>query len=1495
MQAQLKRNFVVKATVIYAVAALFWIFFSDRLLSFAFDVQSIVFYSTIKGFYFVSVTSVLLYVVLHAVPSEEDLKQSDFVSALRQGNQPLPIVMSFGVARRRFVLYATLSYAIAALLWIFFSDRLLAFVFDLQSIMFLSTLKGIFFVATTAAFLYFAMHSVPSERAIGNTEFLAMLESGTQRLRRAGCETYCLSIAVTLTMLVLHHFYVIGLDHRPIFILLIFPVAVSALLGGFWPGIVSMIIVLLVSIGMVFFDLQHIEMQDPRDTVRFIAFAINSLAICLLSELLRRSLQKDDFQRRLLDAVASSTSDAIFIKDLQGRYVYANDAACKYMGRTLEQVLNRNDHDLFSPETALALLRHDREALEFGMVKTYEEVLQMPDRTAISFSVTKGLLRDEKGQAQAIFGISRNITEAKRNVERLQSSEHELKEVQKLAGLANWEWDLSSNEHFWYGPVLAQFGVVDQESSISFYELGPYLAKESWHKINNSLDRCVIDLQPFNCDLEILHPNGEQYWLLVRGKALLDGAGKASKVLGTAQDITQRKHVELQLQKNEERLGFAIDATCDGIWDWDLETGHVYRSPNYYVVTCSSAREDTKDFDFFVNLIFPDDRLQSIRHITRHIDGETTQIDFAFRLASSITANPDSTRWIQVQGKAVSRGSQGKPKRIVGTISDITERRRVQQDLQLVLEEAGEAIWILNGSRVISYANPSAYKLLARSDEAMFGLAISELFDPEKRLELTNYLDQVVTKSHVRATWPMLCADGRVVPVSMSIELLPDGRYILFGRDLSEEQLAQVELQRREQQLARVLAGADQGYWDWNLKTNEFVVSARWESMLGYAPGEMQTAPEHWMDLVHPEDYPKAIDSIQRHLSGEAVSHEAEIRCKTKNGEWRWILTRGSVVERDAEHMPLIMAGTHTDITEKKMLELAQKDAVTVFSRSYEGIMVVNTAGQITKVNPAFSRITGYTSEEVVGQSPKFLSSGRHDSGFYEQLWRELTQNDFWHGELWNRRKSGEVFAELLSISAVRDELGKVLHYIGVFSDISYIKAHEEELDRIAHYDLLTGVPNRRLLGDRLEQAIKHATRSENSLAVCFLDLDGFKAINDEFGHQVGDQLLIGVTHHLRSVLRANDTLARLGGDEFVVLLSDITNAVECAQVLERILSAVNQPIEIDETLINVTASIGVSLFPDDNADSDSLLRHADQAMYLAKNAGKNRFHLFDPESDRQAQVHRIYLEKLKRALECNEFVLYYQPKVDLVDGRILGAEALIRWRHPERGIVPPAEFLSHIHGSSLEKELGEWVIEAAMTQGEAWHRSGTRISISVNVSADHLLQSDFCERLQRALERHLAMPPQYLELEVLETAAIADIEKAVEVLQHCHDLGIRFALDDFGTGYSSLTYLRKLPIDTLKIDQSFVRSMLTDSEDLEIVEGVIRLAKAFNREVIAEGVETLELGSKLVEMGCRLAQGYGIARPMPSASIIDWAQAWEHDKVWLQLHKSRHEDQKKE
>ncbi len=563
--------------------------------------------------------------------------------------------------------------------------------------------------------------------------------------------------------------------------------------------------------------------------------------------------------------------------------------------------------------------------------------------------------------------------------------------------------------------------------------------------------------------------------------------------------------------------------------------------------------------------------------------------------------------------------------------------------------------------------------------------------------------------------------------------------------------------------------------------------------------------------------------------------------------------------------------------------------AGSVIDNTIEGVLISDTEGKIIDVNRAFTEITRYEKSEVVGKTPRILKSGRQGPEFYEAMWQTLLIRGHWRGEVWNRRKDGEIYPELLTISAVRDESGATTHYAAVFSDITQIKQQQRQLESIAHFDTLTGLPNRLLLADRLQQALARTQRTDHLLAVCYLDLDDFKPVNDTLGRDAGDQLLVEIAARLKHCVRGDDTVARLGGDEFVLLLTELERIDICEAVIERILKSIAKPFVVAGKSITVSASIGMTFYPMDDADPDTLLRHADQAMYKSKQSGRNCYHMFDAEQDRRTRVHHETLARIEEGLGRGEFVLHYQPQVDLRRGCIVGVEALVRWQHPERGLLPPGEFLPDIEHHDLIVTLGEWVIAAALKQLGEWRKSGLDVMISVNIAARHLQREDFMPRLRELLAAHPKTPAAgHLELEVVESTALEDMSRVPRIIEDCRALGIGFAIDDFGIGYSSLTYFKRLPVDTLKIDQSFIRDMLKDPDDLAIVEGVIGLSEVFRRNVIAEGVETVAHGIALLGLGCELAQGYGIARPMPAAVFETWAKEWKPDPAWGAVSRNR-------
>jgi len=685
-------------------------------------------------------------------------------------------------------------------------------------------------------------------------------------------------------------------------------------------------------------------------------------------------------------------------------------------------------------------------------------------------------------------------------------------------------------------------------------------------------------------------------------------------------------------------------------------------------------------------------------------------------------------------------------------------------------------------------------------------------------------------------------------------------------------------LSTSEERWKFALEGSGDGVWDWDIPINKVWVSKQFKSMLGYAEDEFDLGSGQKSSHIHPEDVLHVLSQLQQHLDGQLETYMQEYRMRCKDGSYKWVLSRGLITKRDAANNPIRIVGTHTDITERKQFIEKLQLAASVFSNAREGILITDSSGTIIEVNETVSFISGYSREELIGQNPRIFQSGRQSPSLYEEMWKALVEKGNWYGEVWNRDKKGTLYAEHLTISAVKDTDGKTQNYVALFNDITLKKQHQAQLEHIVHFDILTNLPNRVLLADRLSQAIIQCQRKQNALAVVFLDLDKFKEVNDTYGHDIGDELLILVSKKMKDALREGDTLARIGGDEFVAILPDLDNTDDCYPLLERLLMAASEPMTIDNIILEVSASIGVTIYPQDNEGADILMRHADQAMYKAKQLGKNCYHIFDTAIDDALKGQQQKLEAIRSALDNHQFVLYYQPKVNLKTGIVIGFEALIRWQHPERGLLNPIEFLPVIENNIMSIEVGEWVIETALKQISQWQVMGLNLplSISVNISAIQIQQSTFVDTLRTLLAAHSNVEPHCLQLEILETSALSDVQHVSAIMNSCIALGVNFALDDFGTGYSSLTHLRRLPANLIKIDQTFIRDMLYDDDDFAIVEGVIGLARSFKLDVIAEGVETIEHSTALLALGCELAQGYAIAKPMPASEIPAWVNGWK-------------------
>ncbi|WP_107850342.1 EAL domain-containing protein [Oceanimonas marisflavi] len=657
----------------------------------------------------------------------------------------------------------------------------------------------------------------------------------------------------------------------------------------------------------------------------------------------------------------------------------------------------------------------------------------------------------------------------------------------------------------------------------------------------------------------------------------------------------------------------------------------------------------------------------------------------------------------------------------------------------------------------------------------------------------------------------------------------------------------------------------------------------------GITPEQARNNAAPIFDVIHPDDVEELANSM--HHSAQTLSpwrHEFRVFI---DGQTHWLL--GDAQPFREPGGAVCWCGVTTNISYRKQAELALKAANNQARHFREALDHVSSF--IYMKDTRFRYIyANRAALEQFGCNSATLMGSMDEQFFSQETTQSLRESD-------NRVLAGEPSSEEVEIiskdgrrtvymdvkTPIFDdaEQREIIGLIGIRTDITLLKNSEQQLRQLAHFDPLTKLHNRVLLSERIHQAMTQARRHQQSLAVAYLDLDGFKAINDTHGHAAGDRLLIAVAARMKEVIREGDTLARMGGDEFVAILLDLQDPHHCKPLLNRLLQAAARPVDIDGLRLQVTASLGVTFYPQaEDLDPDQLLRQADQAMYQAKLAGKNRYHLFDAEQDRDMRTHHESLEHIRQALQNGELVLYYQPKVNMRTGQVVGAEALIRWQHPDKGLLPPSYFLPAIEEHALSIELGNWVIDTALQQIREWRSQGLRLTVSVNLGARQLRQSDFVEQLQQLLGHYPDVDPAWLELEVLETSTLGDLAQISERLRQCRALGLGVSLDDFGTGYSSLTYLKQLPAGTVKVDQSFVRDILEDPEDLTILDGVLSLARAFGRKVIAEGVETIAHGDMLLRIGCELAQGYGIARPMPAADFSTWAADWKPAAHWASL-----------
>ena len=1073
----------------------------------------------------------------------------------------------------------------------------------------------------------------------------------------------------------------------------------------------------------------------------------------------------------------------------------------------------------------------------------------------------------------------------------LQRRENELLQVLDSSGGGRWIWEVPKHRTTFQGSFYEQFDLGGPRGTDPWHVWLSHLHPDDAQRLERIRQDLLSSVDDgFETEFRVQDRGGRWHWVLARGRIVeRDEQGLATRVVGMHHDITASHQASDALQLSQAKFQTIYEALPDAAGITRISDG-TYREVNpAFCRLLGRERHDilgrtSLELSIWASPAERDKLLQCFR--------EKGQVDSLPLLARSVNGDV-------IPGRMSARqiNMDGEPC-FIFLFHDMSEHQSMQDELVRVnalLQQAGRiarlGVWEDSPEPSERYWSDVCYELHGLPAGAGVPTHyVDQFVAPAYRGMFRSAMRRAVLEQRpFEQEIQIVRCDQRVVWVqAMAEPVVQDGQVRRVRgviRDIDEARRARDRLRESEERFSRIFQAIPDPMGICSKATGRYLeVNPAWEQATGISRAEaLQDSADGGLGLYTRVDR----EALLSTANAQGLLSAYEVDFTPRGQAPRTGLQSMQTIEFDGEACWLFGI---KDITERKQAERLVQEREALLSLTIEAAALA-----LWDLNMQTGEVIGDRQwRELRGLAPAGgdtperwadLVHPEDEALAFAALERHQNHPDQpFDVTLRLRHADGQVrWVRNLGRVIARQPDGSPLRMVGVGLDVTRQREQEAQLQKLAHFDALIGLPNRVQLAHALEAAMQEARMNQRLLGVAYLDLDGFKPVNDRLGHGVGDQLLVEIARRLQGAIRAKDLVARLGGDEFVILLNQPECRSDCEATLSRLMQRMAEPVRLEGEALTVTASIGLTLFPDDDADADTLLRHADQAMYQAKQAGRNRIHLFDAERERASREHHTRLDRLAAALQAGEFCLHVQPKVDMQDGTLVGVEALARWQHPEQGLLGPGEFLPQIEGSALEASFGEWVLTHSLGLQRQWLAQGLRVPLSLNISARHLQMADFPQRVQQLLAQYADVPTSLLEFEITESAALIDITAVSATLVQLRNMGLSIAIDDFGTGYSSLTYLRQLPADTLKIDRSFVMGMMSDIGDMAIVDGVIGLSRSFGLTLIAEGVETTEQGLRLLQMGCMLGQGYGIARPMPPQALQAWAAQWRAPEAWAQ------------